>query len=309
MQDKITLLLSQHRQPINSALPLALTISQITSLLKFSIAPDQNLSTEALRQELNELEAMGEILAGNRNQYCIAPPTLLVLDENDLSILLFTGDRTYLQLTHQALRSISPDHSSLSIRPRIYRLQWIQSRLSQIGVRFWNVSESLQNFPRPQKPSRAVLRSPLSRNPFENNNWTGNQSIQHYVPRPNSSQTERWESANFAQILTQNLSPLMRLPTGEYIWLADTEFYELEPDVAVLAMFALDAEANANLRVVWDEPQGRLNLQGISLPSDYARWLWRISEPVDDMYRTRYFEPIKRRQMREAFSILGCELV
>jgi hypothetical protein len=310
MKDTIILLLSQHRQPANSSLPLALTISQITSLLKSAIAPDRNLNTETLRQDLNELEAMGEILAGDRNQYCIAPPTLLALDEENLTSLLFTGDRTYLALAHKALDSEPTNRHDLRVSPKVHRLAWIKSRLDQVGVRLWTVADSLKSLPIPQKPDQVVLRSHLSRNPFENDNWRTDQNILQYIPRANLSlQTARWQPANYAQILTKNLSPLIRLPTGEYIWIDGTEFYEIEPDVAMLTMFALDIEANANLKIIWDEPQGRLNLQGISLPSDYARWLWRISEPVDDIYRTRYFEPLKRPLITESFNKLGCELV
>ena len=326
MKDKIVLLLSQHRQPTNSSLPLVLTISQITTLLKSTIAPDRNLNTETLRQDLNELEAMGEILAGDRNQYCIAPPTLLALDEDNLTSLLFTGDRTYLALAHQTLENDPTDLDNLRIRPKKQSLSWIRSHLEQIGVRLWTVADSLANLPIPQKPDQVVLRVPLTRNPLENHNWKTDQNIQQYIPRPNlSQQTARWQPANYAQILTQNLSPLIRLPTGEFLWFVEKElyklapngtdlwivkqgFYEIEPDAAILAMFALDTEANENLKIIWDEPQGTLNLQGISLPSDYARWLWRISEPVDE-YRVRYFEPIKRPLMIEAFNRLGCELV
>ena len=310
MKDAIILLLSQHRQPTNSSLPLALTISQITSLLKSTLAPDHNLNTETLRQDLNELEAMGEILAGDRNQYCIAPPTLIALDEDNLTSLLFTGDRTYLALVHQTLESDPTDLDNLRVRPKKQNFSWIRSHVEQIGVRLWTVADSLANLPIPQKPDRVVLRSPLTRNPFENDNWRTDQNIQQYIPRPNLSQIERWKPAdNYAQILTQNLSPLIRLPTGEYIWMDGTEFYEIEPDVAMLTMFALDTEANVNLKIIWDEPQGSLNLQGINLPSDYARWLWRVSEPVNDMFRTRYFEPIKRPLMKKALNKLGCELV
>jgi hypothetical protein len=309
MKKTIILLLSQHRQPTNSALPLALTVSQITTLLKSTIAPDQNITTETIRQEVNELEALGEILAGDHNQYCIAPPTLLALDEDNLTSLLFTGDRTYLALVHQTLESDPTDLDNLRVRPKKQNLSWISSHLEQIGVRLWTVADSLANLPIPQKPDRVVLRSPLTRNPFENDSWRTDQNIHQYITRPTLSQTVRWQPANYAQILTQNLSPLIQLPTGEYIWVDGTEFYEIEPDVAMLTMFALDTEANANLKIIWDEPQGRLNLQGINLPSDYARWLWRVSEPVDDMYRTRYFEPIKRPLMKKALNKLGCELV
>jgi hypothetical protein len=326
MKDKIILLLSQHRQHSNSALPLALTVSQIISLLKLAIAPNQNIDAETIWQDLNELEAMGEILAGDRNQYCIAPPTLLALDEDNLTSLLFTGDRTYLALVHQTLESDQKDLDNLRVRPKKENLSWISSHLEQIGVRLWTVADSLANLPIPQKPDQVILRSPLTRNPFENDSWNGDRSIQHYVPRPNTSQIERWQPANYAQILTQNLSPLMRLPTGEFLWFVEKElyklapnrtylwivkqgFYEVLPDTALLVMFALDAEASANPRVIWDETQGRLNLQGVNLPSDYARWLWRVSEPVDGMYRTRFFEPVKRPFVREVFERLGCELV
>ena len=72
-------------------------------------------------------------------------------------------------------------------------------------------------------------------------------------------------------------------------------------------MFQLDQ--GAKIPIPWDDVPGRLNLQGISLPSRYAQLLWRLSQPNADSPRTRLFAIANRPIAREAMLRLGCTLV
>jgi len=87
LTEKITRLLSNHRNPNNPVTPLSLTKHQILSLLGSSLSPNEsqnNLTTE-VQVTLNELQAEGEVLAGKRNHYCVAPPTVIAKNQEDLN--------------------------------------------------------------------------------------------------------------------------------------------------------------------------------------------------------------------------------
>lgn len=306
MLEKIILLLSQHRYPVNSAMPSPLTVNQITTLLNSAASPQEVLELKTVQQILRELEARGEILAGDRNRYCMAPPMALALDEENLTSLLFTGDRAYLTLAHQVLESQPNNQDPLILRPKVHRFNWIKSRLSQVGVRMLTIAHSLDDLPRPQKPSKAFLRSPWLRDPFEIKSWANGGAIQRYVPS-NAPQADRW---CYPIRETLQNEDLLLLPTGEFLWFEDGNFYELEPDTAILAIFQLDKERGYPLKIIWDEALGILNLQGAILPSAYARRIWRLSEPVEGEYRTRRArEPSKRPLIKETLKRLGCTLI
>jgi hypothetical protein len=303
----ITRLLSNHRHSGNPDIPTTLTKHQIVSLLRSHLSPNQSQEgfNSEIQEALRELQAQGEVIAGGRNRYCMAPPTVLTLDRNDSSGLLFRGDRAYLALAHQALKT-EQSEDELRIRPKVRGFNRIRSHLNQVGIRLLTVADSIEHLPLPRKPSPAVLRSPWSVNPFMERNWSDDGTICHYVPQPDTSQKDRWLPSNYQQLRDQTL---LQLPTEEYLWFADRVFYELEPDVAVLAMFHQDTEAGYPLKIQWDEPQGRLNLAGVILPGTYARWLWPLSEPDRERYRTRYFQSTNRPLVKKAFERLGCTLV
>lgn len=305
--EKITLLLSNHRPQINPALPLSLTKHQIVSLLRSSISPNQPQEslTAEVEDALDELQAQGEILAGVRNRYGMAPPTVLTVNQEDLTGLLFRGDRAYLSLAHQALESQSNRQNLLLIRPQVKRFHWIKDRLNQVGIRLLTAAQSIENLPVPRKPLKSQLRSPWPQDPYSISNWPNRGDIERYVPG-GAIQKDRWRYPHRESLKNQDL---LRLPTGEYLWFEDQAFYELEPDVAILAMFQLDVEMGCPLKICWDKPQGRLNLQGVILPSAYARWLWRLSEPDTERYRTRYFPHEARTLVEAAFKRLGSILV
>ncbi len=306
--EKITQLLSSHRHPIWPGMPLPLTKHQIVALLGSSLSPNQSqesLPTE-VQEALDELQAEGEVIAGSRNRYCMAPPTLLAASQEDVTGLLFRGDRAYLTLAHRALDSQQNSDTSLQIRPQKRRFHWIQERLNQVDIHLLTVEESIETLPKPQLPLISKSRLPWSCDPFDIKNWPNRGDIQRYVPSSEPVQKNRWRYPSRESLKNKEL---LRIPTGEYLWWEDGDYYELEPDEAILAMFSLDAEMKCPLKISWDEPQGRLNLQGVYLPSAFARWLWRLSESDREQYRTRYFQSSRRPLVKQAFKRLGCLLV
>lgn len=302
--NKIILLLSNHRQSSNQEMPLALNKHQIVSLIGASISPNesQELLVTQIEAALDELQAQGEILAGSRNRYCMAPPTVLAVDNEDLAGLRFRGDRAYLTLAHQALNSpLERQQNPLLLYPQIQRLHWIKDRLSQVRLRFLTAADSIENLPQPRKPLKQQLRSPWLQNPFTIKNWHN----KRYIPS-DTIQKNRWQSLSQNDLKNHDL---LQIPTGEYLWYQEQNFYELEPDIAILAMFQLDIEQQLPLKICWDQVQGRLNLQGVILPSNYARWLWHLSEPDLEIYRNRYFPPANRLLVEAAIKRLGSILV
>ena len=108
--EKVIILLSNHRSPINPAVPIPLTKRQILSLLTSSLSPNypQDKLSQELEVTLRELEAKGEIYAGMGNRFCIAQPIVLYEEA------LFCGDRAYLPLTHQLLGNPITDITKLT---------------------------------------------------------------------------------------------------------------------------------------------------------------------------------------------------
>jgi hypothetical protein len=301
--ETIATLLSNHRQPQNPNQTIALTRQQLFRLLHYAMPPEPrslDWQTEA-SQALEELLAQGEVLTGSGKRYGMAPPTVLALSQEEVTSLRFQGDRAYLPLIHQALKTAQPQQETL-LRPQVQEFQRIQTNLQPLGVRLLTVLDSLETLPEPRKP--ITLQSPLAENPF-----VTYAEIEQYVPQLHKTQAERWQLRSGHSTQRLNSESLFKIPTGEYLWLCNGKFYELEPETAVLTMFAQDAMADYPLKIAWDEAKGRMNLQGIILPSAYARWLWRLSEPDPDRYRTRLVPPNYRPFVKSAFARLHCQLV
>lgn len=295
-------LLSNHRNLNNIAIPTTLNKSQIILLIRASLPPNQSngdLQNE-IQKILWELEARGEILLGGRNRYCIAPPTVLTLERENLNTLIFRGDRAYLRLAHQVLKT-QQNLDTFELHPQIDGGDIIAAELKRVGIRFLTISDSVKHLPRPQKPSKAILRSPWQDNPFER------ETIFQYVPRNNTSQKDRWMTVTYQQLLDQTL--LKHSSTEQYIWFQDKQLHELEPDTALLIMFYLDRKRGCPIQVDWNKEEGKLNLQGVILPSPYDRWLWQLSQPDMERYRTRCIKPINYPLVEEAFQRLGVQLI
>ncbi len=301
--DQIISLLSNHRNSDRPQFPTTLSKTQIISLVGASLSPNrsQDNITTTITEVLKELEAQGEINAGSGNRYCIAPPTVLAPTKDNLTKLLFRGDRAYLPLAHQVLNT-EQEPTKILIKNSINDFDVIKNKLSQVGITLLTVEQSIESLPLPELPTKAILRSPLSNNynPFDN-------LVLQYFPQDNfHTQSQRWREIIRFQLTDKSL---LQLVTKEYLWFEDNKFYELEQDRAILTMFALDKKTQHPLLIHWDEPEGKLNLQGVSLPSNYARRFWWLSKPVENQYRTRYIKPINQPWVESAFERLGCLLV
>jgi hypothetical protein len=301
--EQIIKLLSNHRQQHRPEVPQLLTFQAIANLIQQSLPPQKEDISSQLDAEMREMQAQGEILAGIGKKFCMAPPMLLAESETDLTGLLFRGDRAYLRLAHQALETGQPPAKML-LHPKINGFHRIKNRLKDVGIRLFTAERSVEHLPTTELPQPCMLQGSEGHNPFETVTWTD--SILQYLPKQGKQQSERW-----SQVIQSNLAEctLLKLPTGEFIWFEADKFYELTPDVAVLAMFQLDQSASLLIAIPWDEAPGRLNLQGVNLPSSHAQLLWRLSKPETDEYRTRLFSPINRPIAREVLQHLGCVLV
>jgi hypothetical protein len=300
-QNLIMILLSNYRQPSQLTQPLTLTRRQILNSLHCAASIDAPNWQDEVQRSLDELQAQGEILLGAGKRYCIAPPTLLSIDEADVSNLRFQGDRAYLPWVHQVLKT-GQSLDQVCLKSQGQSFQQLQEKLCSSNVRFLTVKDSLQTLPKPQKP--IMLGKPLGNSPFSEYS-----EIDIYVPQSFKTQSERWQSRSTHSVKPLPVESILRIPDGSYLWLSNGKFYELDSEVAVLAMFAQDEAMNSPLLIAWDESPGRLNLQDVILPYAYARWLWRLSEPDREHYRTRLILPQYRPWVKQALPRLGCQLV
>ncbi len=304
---EIIKVLSSHRQSHNSALPQPLRRQDIVKLVQGACSPSQD-HTEEIKRSLDELEARGEVLRGPRNLYCVAPPTLIARTEKQLNPLQFCGDRSYLGLAHKLLKSGQPS-DSLEVAPSSQEAAkgffHIHHRLKEKGIRLRTVEEMLQVLPNPSLPKRNSEVDNKYPNPFREKNWPDQETVTRYSPQL-GEQKDRWREP-----MEQSLhdgGELLRLPTGEYLWYKQGSCYELTPDQATLAMFKLDQDMKSPVKVVWDKDKGELNLDQVTLPGSYARFLWRLSEPTD-AYRVRRFGRGDYDRLEQAMKKLGCKLV
>ncbi|UIE36691.1 hypothetical protein [Leptodesmis sichuanensis] len=88
-KERIIKILSNHRQPHYPEHPKALTVRSIVSLIEHSFSPNHIVDSDQVQECLQELQAQGEVLAGRGNQFCMAPPAILVEDETNFVGVLF----------------------------------------------------------------------------------------------------------------------------------------------------------------------------------------------------------------------------
>lgn len=289
-------ILSRHRGEGHRHHPRPLPLHVIIQLVQQEAAPDKPASDQSsILEALHELEARGEIVSGAGRRFCMAPPSLVIASDS-LANFRFIGDRAYLAAVHHALGScIDGDPRSLSspLDPAQARL-----KLSRSGVGLQTWDELLRTLPTPSAPSSLTLRHAVwNRDPFQLFDH-----IEHYKPSPSASQRQRWVELYHAE---GDVSPLLRLPDQTLLWREDNHLYEISPDVALLAMFALDRDSGNPLLVPWQDATGRLDLRGIDLPGAYAKLLWAISESTPETWRTRTVKPPNRPLARAALSRLG----
>lgn len=307
----IITLLSNHRDPHNQNRPSTLNKTQIIRLLRESISPDRQLLSlqEEICQTLQELEAQGEILASKGNYYCIAPPTLLANSREDVAGVRFRGDRAYLSLAHERLNSRNQNRDEVKIHPRIRTFDRIQAKLDPIGIRLLTAEDLIHRLPSPQKPPKYVLRCPTTLPD------SSNSGLFSYEPLPHIPQENRWQPVIVSQVSTLAERSLLKLSkdrhyqNDRYFWYEGSEVYDLDRDVAVLAMFDKDREKDSPLRVIWHTSEGRLDLRDIYLPLAYMKYLWQLSGKAEQNSQIRSVPAACRSLIEPAFQKLGCLLV
>lgn len=300
--DLLVKILSNHRQMSHPGRSQTLTLRAITTLLNHQQSPErEEVTPTQVQLSLQELQAQGEVLAGSGNRFCMAPPQVLTKNEKHLTGVRFVGDRAYLRLAHQALEAKPPFTKTL-LHPKVHSFCQIKERLLKPGISCHTVDASTAHMSEPTLPKTYMLQgAEWTESPFQIT-----QQIDKYVPSLNRTQGDRWYSISPTELTEASL---LRLPTSEYLWRIEQQFYALTPDLALFTMFWLDQAKNLPLQIPWDEEPGRLNLQGVSLPSRYAQKLWWLSKPDPDQSRTRLFPPTQRPFAREVLARLGCQLV
>jgi hypothetical protein len=311
LSNSIINLLSNHRDPNNQSRSSTLNKTQIIRLLRESISPDRQLLSlqEEICQTLQELEAQSEILASKGNYYCIAPPTLLANSREDVAGVRFRGDRAYLSVAHECLNSRNQNRDEVKIHPRIRRFDRIQAKLDPIGIRLLTAEDLIHRLPSPQKPPKYVLRCPTTLPD------SSNSGLFSYEPLPHIPQENRWQPVIVSQVSTLAERSLLKLSkdrhyqNDRYFWYEGGEVYDLDRDVAVLAMFDKDRETNSPLTVIWHTSEGKLDLGDIYLPLAYIRYLWQLSGEAEQNSRIRSVPAASRSLIEPAFQRLGCLLV
>lgn len=299
IQDQLIRILSRHRGEVNRHYPRPLPLHVISQLLHQEEAPDKPVPGQsALLETLHELEAKGEIVSGPGKRFCMAPPTL-VIEADSMLNARFLGDRAYLAAVHQHLDSgIEAENFCLNspLDPAQAR-----QRLMRVGVSLRSWDDLLRALPSPTTPSPLALRyAGWNRDPFQLFDW-----IEHYKPSTATPQPQRWLELFHSEAVS---SPLLRLPDDTLLWKIENRFYEITPDVAVLAMFALDREEGTPLLVPWQEATGTLDLRELQLPAAYARLLWALSEPAPETWRIRTVRARNRLLVRASLSRLGLKI-
>ncbi len=307
LSNSIINLFSNHRDPKKQDRPNTLNKTQIIKLLRESVSPDRELSNlqEEICQALQELEAQGEILASKGNYYCIAPPTLLANSREDVAGVRFRGDRAYLSVAHERLNSRNQNRDEVKIHPRIRTFDRIQAKLDPIGIRLLTAEDLIQCLPSPQKPPEYVLRCPTTFPDSSDGELFG------YEPVPNTLQEDRWQPVIVSQVSTLADPSILKLSkdryhrNDRYFYWKGNKVYELDRDVAVLAMFDKDRKTNFPLRVIWHTSEGKLDLGDIYLPLAYMRYLWQLSVETEQ-YRVRFVPAMSRSLIEPVFQRLGC---
>jgi hypothetical protein len=300
-------LLSNHRHSQNASRPATLSKIKLTNLLRRSTSPDNDIAIfeKEVYESLEKLEAEGEIFQGERNHYCIAPPTLLSDSLDYVTWLIFKGDRSYLPLIHEQLKT-GQDCNKVNLSPKIKKFDSIQAKLTSIGINLLTCENLAEHLRDPQEPPNYSLRCSTEFPCFDEG------QLSQYFPRPHTLQSDRWQIVDSESMPVDRRIIKLSLQhckwSDRYFWWNGNELYELEKEVAILAMFQQDSENDASLRVTWDTSEGKLDLSDIYLPPSYQRYLWQISKETET-YRVRSVPVGFRPLVDSALRKLGCQLL
>jgi hypothetical protein len=153
-------LLSNHRHPQNVRQPATLSKAKLTNLIKRRTSPNDDMLSlgEEIAKTLEKLEAEGEIFQGAKHHYCIASPTLLSNSQDDVTWLIFKGDRAYLPLVHEQLKT-GQNCSEIKLSPKIRKFDRIRAKLAPIGIRLLTSENLMEHLRSPQEPPRGAIKS------------------------------------------------------------------------------------------------------------------------------------------------------
>lgn len=300
-KSKILQLLSQHRQSGQPALPAALSQTQIANLLRQTLDPNQSDDQigNDVQMALRELEAQNEVLRAPGNRYCVAPPVLLSNSE-DLAGQQFKGDRAYLTLAHEVLKTNQPVNVE-QLRSTRSNFKKAKDDLLEHNISLLTTADILNDIPEPQKPQRIHLKGheyQLSTIEF----WK-TPGIKQYVPA-HAEQVDRWVKPIPSTLKDQSL---FQVADNECLWYEEKQFYILERDTAVLAMFYLDKWERKPIRLVLEDT-GQMDLRRVILPNAHYQLFRYLAEQKDGERRVYYVPPANRQLVRDIFKHLGCDL-
>jgi len=230
----------------------------------------------------------------------VAPPTLLAASRESLVGLRFRGDRAYLPLAHEILKTNqSPTEERL--HPGVANFDRAKTRLQEYRISLLTFADLMSELPKPQKPQRSLLQEHQSALTFSELWQTSD--VQQYIPAY-AEQHDRWKTLTSE---TLNNESLLRLPDQKYLWLEANQFYHLDRDTAIYTMFYLDRQEQQPIRLVLEDT-GRLNLQNIWLPDAYYQWCQQFWEPWEGERRVYKVLPANQPFVRAVFQRLGCDL-
>lgn len=305
-KERILTILTNHRQLNNPELPRVLTLRSIASLIEHSLPPNENINRKEIEDYLNQLHIQGEVLKTKGKKYCVAPPTLLVEDQNNCDILYFRGDPAYLQLVHRVLetRQIIP---TLEINSRGQSFTQIKEKLSSCGIRLLTYQDTLYELPIPQKPKLYTLEK--LDNTLQGEIKIYKPLFQKHLFKP---QEERWKITVIDRLTNDSLVKSIKAKDYQYYWYKDNQFYQLtDKEQAPLIMFWLDKQAKCPLQIPLDETKEgfQLNLQKVFIPYPYYKLVYGLSKPADKSKYIRIFDHIYRSLIEQIFKRLGCNFV
>lgn len=298
---KILQLLSQHRQPGQPALPATLSKTKVLSLLRQSVEPDY--PEEQLREEVQKtlqlLKDQGELLSATGNYYCVAPPSVLAESPEHFVGLQFRGDRAYLPLAHEILKTNQPPTQE-KLNPKSINFERAKQRLQAQRIRLLTLDDLVSELPMPEKPRRSTL------SPYELS--LEQAELQHYCPAY-AEQDDRWRQLDTQSPKNESLLRKFEKSNGkdyQYFWFEADQFYELDQDAAIYAMFYLDRRDQHPLRLVLEQDQ-RLNLKNTWLPDAYYQWCQQFLQPWEGERRVYQVLSTHRSLVRAVFERLGCD--
>lgn len=304
---EIVQLLSNHRRVERAVMPQALSMTQILNLLRANLDPNlpsENLATQ-VQADLRMLQAEGEILYASGNRYCMSPPTLLAPGRDNLVGLRFRGDRAFLSLAHEILKT-NQSYQDLQLRPKIQKFDQLRSRLYKVGINIVTTDDLVHHLPPVQKPQRFALQGhERIVSDTDRQSWVEQGEVKQYVPNW-QEQSQRWQPVTNTNFESE---ALLRLSKDDYVWFEHDTFYDIDTNTAINAMFYLDREHRHPLQIVWlGDNMNQLDLQGIQLPTAHARLIWHLSKANTEKNRIRYVTPANRPFVEAVLRNLGCRV-